>query len=81
MRISKTGFRNQAYAIFRRIETTGEPVVITDRGEPSLVVRKYARRKTDARTRLRGSVLRYDDPFDPVATFDSDVIDRTFEPL
>lgn len=66
-RISKSRFKAQALEIFRRVETTGEPVIVTDRGRPSLIVQKYAAGQTDARARLKGSVLRYDDPFSPVA--------------
>ena len=69
-RVSKSRFKARALEIFRRIESTGEPVIVTDRGEPALVVRKYVEQGRDARTRLKGSVLRYDDPFEPVGTGD-----------
>ncbi len=55
-------------------------MVVTDRGEPTLVVSKYAGREKAAqyagremaaRNRLKGSVLRYDDPVEPVASIDS----------
>lgn len=65
--ISKTKFKAHALEIFRHVETTGEAVVVTDHGEPAVIVRKYAGPATDARKKLKGSVLRYDAPFDPVA--------------
>jgi len=69
-RVSKSKFKAQALEIFRRIETTGEPVIVTDHGKPSLIVRKYEVKAADARKRLEGSVLRYDDPLEPVADSD-----------
>jgi antitoxin (DNA-binding transcriptional repressor) of toxin-antitoxin stability system len=68
--ISKSRFKAQALEIFRRIETTGEPVIVTDNGTPRLVVHKYLGNATDVRGKLKGSVLRYDDPFAPVADGD-----------
>jgi hypothetical protein len=69
-RVSKSRFKAQALEIFRRIESTGEPVIVTDRGQPTLVVRRYVAQDVDGRARLKGSVLRYDDPFEPVGSND-----------
>jgi antitoxin (DNA-binding transcriptional repressor) of toxin-antitoxin stability system len=73
-RVSKSRFKAQALEIFRRIESTGEPVIVTDRGEPTLVVRRYVGQGADARARLKRSVLRYDDPFEPVDTGDWEAV-------
>lgn len=64
--ISKTRFKAQALEIFRRLEKTGEPLIVTDRGRPALIVRKYVRPTPAPLERLRGSVRRYDRPCDPV---------------
>ncbi len=66
--ISKSRFKAHALEIFRHIEKTGTPVVITDNGTPTLTVTKYRREKPDALARLKGSVLRFDDPLAPVDT-------------
>ena len=68
--ISKSAFKARALEIFRQIEQTGEPIIITDRGEPALIIRKYSAAQVSARERLAGSVLRYDDPLDPVGQDD-----------
>lgn len=68
--ISKSRFRARALEIFRRVERTGEPVVITDRGNPTLVINRYSATADCSRNRLKGSVLRYDAPFDPVGEGD-----------
>lgn len=70
VQISKSKFKAQALEIFRRIEETGEPVVITDRGEPKLILKRYRTPESDSRQGLVGSVMRYDDPLEPVGETD-----------
>lgn len=72
--ISKSKFKAQALQIFRRVEQTGEPVVITDRGTPTLIVKRYIPVSSGLQQQLRGSVLRYDHPLDPVAEADWDAL-------
>lgn len=67
--ISKSKFKARALEILRTIEQTGEPVIITDRGTPTLIVQKLSA-AADAVTKLKGSVLRYDAPFAPVGEGD-----------
>ena len=64
--VSKSKFKAHALEIFRKVEATGEPVVVTDHGQPALIVRKYTKSAGTLRDTLKGSVLRYDAPFDPV---------------
>lgn len=68
--VSKSKFKAHALEIFRRVELTGEPVIVTDHGTPSLIVRKYLGSAVTGRDQLKGSVLRYDAPLDPVAEAD-----------
>ncbi|MER2535440.1 MAG: type II toxin-antitoxin system Phd/YefM family antitoxin [Rhizobiaceae bacterium] len=68
--ISKSKFKAKALEYFRQIETTGEPVIITDNGKPTLEIRPVASDKRDPFEILKGSVLRYDDPFEPVGLED-----------
>ena len=72
--VSKSQFKAQALALFREIETSGEPLVITDHGRPALEVRPYRPLQSDAGgdplQALRGSVTHYDQPFEPVAEAD-----------
>ena len=70
--ISKSNFKAKALEIFRQVEASGEPVVITDHGEPNLEVRPYRARGPEALDVLRGSVLRYDEPTEPVGAEDWD---------
>lgn len=70
--VSKSRFKAHALEIFRRVETTGEPVIVTDHGTPTLIVRKYVGSARSVRDRLKGSVLRYDAPLEPVGDSDWD---------
>lgn len=65
--ISKSEFKAKALEFFRQIEASGESIIITDHGKPALEVRPFrgeGRRPLDM---LKGSVLRYENPTDPVA--------------
>jgi antitoxin (DNA-binding transcriptional repressor) of toxin-antitoxin stability system len=70
--VSKSRFKAQALELFRQVEASGEPLVITDHGKPTLEVRPYRPVRPDANPleELRGSVLRFDDPFAPVGEND-----------
>lgn len=75
--ISKSQFKAHALALFREIETSGEPLVVTDHGRPALEVRPYRPApadQSDPLVELRGSVLHYNDPFAPVAEGDWEVL-------
>jgi len=73
--ISKSKFKAQALEIFRRVELTGEPVVITDRGAPKLIVKRYSPASNSPQQRLKGSVVRYDNPLSPVAEADWEALE------
>lgn len=69
-RVSKSQFKAKALEYFRQIETGGQPVIITDHGEPTVEVRAYQARERDPLKLLRGSLLRFDAPTAPVADDD-----------
>lgn len=64
--ISKSQFKARALEIFRQVERSGEPVIITDRGRPTLELRPHVEDTRAPLERLKNSLLRYDDPFAPV---------------
>lgn len=68
--VSKSKFKAHALEIFRKVEATGEPVVVTDHGQPTVIVRKYTKTAVSQHDRLKGSVLRYEAPLEPVAEGD-----------
>jgi antitoxin (DNA-binding transcriptional repressor) of toxin-antitoxin stability system len=69
-RVSKSKFKAKALELFRQVETSGEMIVITDHGEPTLEVRKYQTPRRDPLAVLKGSVLRYERPTDPIGEDD-----------
>lgn len=64
--VSKTEFKAKALELFRQVEATGEPIVVTDHGKPALEIRPYRAADRDPLALLRSSVVRFDDPLSPV---------------
>jgi antitoxin (DNA-binding transcriptional repressor) of toxin-antitoxin stability system len=68
--ISKSQFKPRSLEYFRLIEESGETLIITDRGKPVLKVMPYTANTEDQLKVLRSSVLKYDEPTQPVALED-----------
>jgi prevent-host-death family protein len=66
-KVSKSQFKAKALEYFRSVEKTGKPLVITDHGDPKLIIAPYVENPERLLAELRGSVLGYDDPLEPVA--------------
>lgn len=73
--VSKSSFKARALEYFRQVERSGKDLVITDRGKPVLKVTPYVRDPDEALKALRGSVIRYDDPMDPVGMEDWEALE------
>jgi antitoxin (DNA-binding transcriptional repressor) of toxin-antitoxin stability system len=65
--VSKSQFKAKALEFFRQVEASGEPMVVTDHGQPRLEVRPYRAATRTPLELLRGSVLGYEAPTAPVA--------------
>jgi antitoxin (DNA-binding transcriptional repressor) of toxin-antitoxin stability system len=65
-RVSKSEFEVRALELFRQIEASGESIVITDHGIPTLEVRPYRVAERNPLDVLRGSVVHFDDPLAPI---------------
>jgi antitoxin (DNA-binding transcriptional repressor) of toxin-antitoxin stability system len=70
VQVSKSQFKARALEFFRQVETSGESVVLTEHGQPTLEIRPYTSRARSPLDVLLGSVLRYDNPTAPVAEED-----------
>ncbi|MDP3453843.1 type II toxin-antitoxin system Phd/YefM family antitoxin [Methyloversatilis sp.] len=70
--VSKSQFKARALEYFRDVERSGEPLIVTDRGEPRLEVRRFTPQERSPLDILRGSVLRYDQPTESVGEDDWD---------
>jgi prevent-host-death family protein len=71
--VSKAGFKPKTLEYFRLVEETGIELIITDRGRPVAKITPYVPQETAAAKALRRSVLRYEDPMEPVAVEDWEV--------
>jgi hypothetical protein len=71
-RVSKSQFKARALEFFRQVETTGEPLIVTDHGQPKLEIRRYSSSVRNPLDVLRAAVLHYDRPTDPVGDEDWD---------
>jgi prevent-host-death family protein len=72
--VSKSKFKAKALEIFRQVETTGKSLVITDRGRPVLKLVPFSDEPDEVLKELRGSVLRYEKPTEPVASEDWELL-------
>ena len=66
---SKSEFKHKALKMMRSVQETGRPVIITDHGKPVLELKPYVPEGLPLE-RLKGSVIEYIGPCDPVADDD-----------
>jgi prevent-host-death family protein len=65
-RIGAAAFKANCLRILDEVERSGEPVTVTKRGRPVAEVRPVEKRERRSIIgAMRGTVLRYDRPFDP----------------
>lgn len=67
-RVSKSQFKARTLEYLRKVQATRKPLVITDRGQPVVRVVPYQPEVTEVLRILRGSVVEYHQPTEPVAT-------------
>ena len=53
-----------------KVEESGEPLIITDRGKPVLKVLPYSQQPLKGLEPLRNSVVKYENPFESVGLDD-----------
>lgn len=68
--VSKSQFKAKALEYFRQVQANGECIVVTDHGMPAIEVRKYHHIEDSPLDALKGSVLEYTEPTEPVADSD-----------
>ncbi|MBT9582924.1 type II toxin-antitoxin system prevent-host-death family antitoxin [bacterium] len=71
--ISKSQFKARALEYFRMVQA-GDTVVVTDRGKPVARVLPFLESAAQTLEQLRGSVLRYSDPMEPVGQEEWDLL-------
>jgi prevent-host-death family protein len=68
--VSKSRFKAHALEYFRQVETSGKPLIITDRGKPVLRLVPYRGDPDSALRVLRETVVKYRAPTRPVGEDD-----------
>lgn len=68
--VSKSAFKAKALEYFREVESTGTELVITDHGKPVLKIVPFTHDPEEALRSLRGTVVRFEDPLEPVGLGD-----------
>ena len=69
-KISKSKFKQRALEYFREVERTGKKIIITDRGKPVIKIVPYSEDSDKGMEALRGTVVKYDQPTEPVGLED-----------
>lgn len=67
---TKSQFKAHTLEYLRQVEATGETVVITDRGQPTVEVRRHRADQRSPLEKLRRSVVEFKDPTSPVSEAD-----------
>lgn len=68
--ISKSEFKARALELFRMVETSGQTVIVTDHGKPTIEVKKFRPIARHPLEVLKGSAKEYSSPTEPVGTDD-----------
>ena len=64
--ISKSQFKPRALQYFREVQEKGLELIITDHGKPVIKIIPYSKNHKEVLKRLQNTVLKYEDPTDPV---------------
>ena len=68
--ISKAQFKAHALEVLKDIEESGQSIIITDHGRPTLEIRKLRQQEISPLELLKGSVVKYEKATAPVASDD-----------
>ena len=72
--ISKSQFKPRALQYFREVQERGVELIITDHGKPVIKIVPYSENPEEGLIRLRNTVIRYEDPTEPVGLDEWEVL-------
>ena len=72
--VSKSSFKPQALKYFRQIQEKGIDLIITDHSKPVIKITPFREEPQIILEELRNSVIRYDDPCEPVGQDDWEIL-------
>jgi prevent-host-death family protein len=73
--IPKSKLKSEILQLLRKVEKTGMKIVITDHGRPVSKIVPYREDPSQALQALRGSVLKFTDPTEPVGAEDWEALE------
>ncbi|KAA9130590.1 type II toxin-antitoxin system Phd/YefM family antitoxin [Marinihelvus fidelis] len=73
--VSKSKFKARALELFREVEASGKPVIVTDKGKPAIEIRRYRGDERSPLEKLKGTVIAFEDPTEPVGAEDWEALD------
>lgn len=73
--VSKSKFKPNALKYFREVESTGKPIIISDRGKPVIKIVPYVDPTFKRLADLRNTILEYVDPLEPVGASDWEALE------
>lgn len=68
--VPKSQFKVKAFELFRYVEKTGKPLIISDHGIPKLKIIPLPDSEEQDLSYFRNTVIRYDSPLEPVGDKD-----------
>ena len=68
--VSKSQFKPRALHYFREVQEKGVELIITDHGKPVIKIIPFVEKPEEALDRLRNTVIKYEDPTEPVGLED-----------
>jgi antitoxin (DNA-binding transcriptional repressor) of toxin-antitoxin stability system len=74
LQVSKSEFKAKALEYLRCVEASGKPLIVTDHGKPTIEVRRYSTKNLSPLELLKGSVIEYNDPTEPVGENDWEML-------
>lgn len=72
--LSISDFASKSSEYFRQVQETGEALILTESGKPVLQIKPYPKTDDEILEFLRGCILHYDDPFEPVGLEDWEML-------
>jgi prevent-host-death family protein len=70
VKVSKSIFKQKAFEYFRLVQEKRQEILITDHGRPVARISPVEEADEDELSALRGLVLKYIDPYEPVGPED-----------
>ncbi|MFK5925361.1 MAG: hypothetical protein QM483_01910 [Desulfuromusa sp.] len=72
--VSKSAFKPRALEYFRQIQEQGSELIITDHAKPVIKISPLRKEPHIILKELRNSVIRYENPCEPVAQEDWEIL-------